>query len=340
MKAVTRFCSVAAAALLLLATGPSAPKAQRSLNPISIQIEAKEISAFNPVDPTQQRFGSLLFRGGLVLTAKERFFGGFSGLHIFPNGENFIAHSDRGMWLRGKFRRDGDRITGIDNAEMAPIRGPSGRPLASMGWFDTEALTADGDTLYLGIERTNQIVRFRYGAEGLAAVGIPLAVPNGIRELPHNQGLEALAFVPKGMPLAGSLLAISERGLDENGNIKAFILGGQTPGSFSVKRSNNFEVSDAAIAPSGHLVILERHFSFLTGIRMRIRAIALSEIKPGVLADGRILIEAGPAYEIDNMEAMAITRNDKGETILTLLSDNNFNGFQRTILLRFAWIEP
>lgn len=53
-----------------------------------------------------------------------------------------------------------------------------------------------------------------------------------------------------------------------------------------------------------------------------------------------MLIEAGPSYEIDNMEALAITRNEKGETIFTLLSDNNFNGFQRTILLRFAWIEP
>ncbi|MCW5681665.1 MAG: esterase-like activity of phytase family protein [Xanthobacteraceae bacterium] len=340
MRTPFRYGGLALASIMLLATGPSAPKAQRSLSPIAVTVEAKEIAAFDPANPSKQRFGSLVFRGGLVLTAKERFFGGFSGLHIFPNGENFIAHSDRGMWLRGKFKRDGDRIAGIENAEMAPMRGPNGKPLASLGWFDTESLTADGDTLYVGIERANQIVRFRYGAEGLGALGIPLNVPNGIRELPHNQGLEALAFVPKGMPLAGGLLALSERGLDENGNIKAFILGGATPGSFSVKRSNNFEISDAAIAPSGHLILLERYFTFLSGIHMRIRAIPLGEIKPGALADGRVLIEAGPSYEIDNMEALAITRNEKGETIFTLLSDNNFNGFQRTILLRFAWIEP
>jgi hypothetical protein len=39
------------------------------------------------------------------------------------------------------------------------------------------------------------------------------------------------------------------------------------------------------------------------------------------------------------MEAIAVHRNAGGETIITLLSDDNFNRLQRTILLRFALIE-
>jgi hypothetical protein len=43
------------------------------------------------------------------------------------------------------------------------------------------------------------------------------------------------------------------------------------------------------------------------------------------------------SYEIDNMESVAAQTNSRGETIITLLSDNNFNSFiQRTILLQFA----
>jgi hypothetical protein len=51
------------------------------------------------------------------------------------------------------------------------------------------------------------------------------------------------------------------------------------------------------------------------------------------------VIEASNAHEIDNMEALAAHRNAAGETILTILSDDNFSKLQRTLLLRFALIE-
>lgn len=336
MKPIIRWGGVTAATLLVFAAGPSAPKAKKTLAPIAIEIEVREIPSFDPANPENRRFGALEFRGGLVLSSKERSFGGISGLHILPDGRGFIAHSDRGVWLRGRLKLDGDRVSGIENAEMAPMLGAGGRPLAARNWFDTEALAADGDTLYAGIERANQIVRYRL-SEGFSAVGIPLQVPARIRKLPFNQGLEALAFVPKAMPLAGTLIAISERGLDDDGNILGFLIGGPRPGTFTVKRTGNFDITDAAISPSGHLLILERYFTLLTGVQMRIRAIPLDTIRPGAVLDGPVLIEAGPGMQIDNMEALAVTRNAAGETILTIVSDNNFNLWQRTILLRFAW---
>lgn len=339
MKPVIRWSGLVAATFVVLAAGPSAPKAKRTLLPFPVEIEAQEIPAFNLAEPLQRRFGALEFRGGLVLTSKERTFGGISGLHITADGKGFVAHTDRGIWLRGKLKLDGDRITGIAGAEMAPMLGVGGRPLAATNTFDTEALAVDGENFYVGVERVNQILRFRFGREGFGAVGIPIAIPRAIRDLPHNQGLEALAFVPKAMPLAGTLIAVSERGLDANGNIVAFLLGGPSPGTFAVRRSKNFDITDAAISPSGHLVLLERYFTIMTGVQMRIRAIPLGEIRPGALVEGITLIEAGPAFQIDNMEALAITKNAAGETILTIVSDNNFSPIQRTLLLRFAWID-
>ena len=59
---------------------------------------------------------------------------------------------------------------------MAPILGPDGRPVAARrNWYDTEALADDGGTLYVGIERAHEILRFDYGRDGLRARGQPVA---------------------------------------------------------------------------------------------------------------------------------------------------------------------
>ncbi len=44
-------------------------------------------------------------------------------------------------------------------------------------------------------------------------------------------------------------------------------------------------------------------------------------------------------FEIDNMEGLSVTQNGKGETLITIVSDNNFSALQRTVLLRFALVE-
>jgi hypothetical protein len=165
-------------------------------------------------------------------------------------------------------------------------------------------------------------------------------VPPGVRGLPNNKGLEALVAVPRGLPLAGALIAISERGLTRDGNINAFLIGGPRPGTFALRRTADFDVSDAALLPSGDLLVLERKFSWTTGLFVRIRRIALLDIQPGALVDGRVLFEADLGYAIDNLEGLSVHRGPNGETVLTLVSDDNFSALQRTLLLQFTLAEP
>jgi len=332
-----RFFTVAFAGIITLSVGPAVPQAERP-GLVRIEVRAVPIHHFEHRNPERRRFGALEFRGGLVLTSNHAHFGGLSGLRIAPNGQNFLSHSDKGYWLRGRIIQDGDRPTAIVDAEMAPILGPDGRPLWERGWYDAESLTEDGGILYVGIEKVNQIVRFDYGKDGLLARGQPIPLPPGVRALPRGKGLEALAFVPKGMPLAGTLVAISEGGLDANGNIPGFLIGGPTPGTFTLRRSDDYDVTDAAITSAADLLVLERRFSILRGAGMRIRRFPLAALKPGVVLDGEILIEADFAQEIDNMEGLGVYQNAAGETILTVISDDNFNPLQRTILLRFALV--
>jgi hypothetical protein len=85
------------------------------------------------------------------------------------------------------------------------------------------------------------------------------------------------------------------------------------------------------------MLVLERRFRWLEGVKMRIRQLAIADIKPGARLEGRVLIQADNGFEIDNMEGIAVHRGSGGETILTLISDDNFNSLlQRTLLLQFT----
>jgi hypothetical protein len=306
--------------------------------PTRIVVESVPIAAFDHRMPSRTRFGALEFRGGLVLSSKAPAFGGISGLYVEPDGARFLAVTDKGSWLRGRIvYRDG-RPAGIDDAEMAPLLGSDGRPLAARRWYDIEALAERDGTVYVGIERVEQIVRFDYRRDGLTARGEPIAVPPDFKSFTRNKSLECLAAPKTGLPLAGGLITITEHSLDARGNHRSFIIKGKEFDRFSVKRSDDFDVSDCAILAPADLLLLERRYSPARGVAMRIRRIALADIKPGALVDGKPLIEADLGYEIDNMEGIAVHRNANGETILTLVSDDNFSVIQRTLLLQFALV--
>ncbi|HZP77987.1 MAG TPA: esterase-like activity of phytase family protein [Pseudolabrys sp.] len=303
-----------------------------------ISVRAQPITSFDNRDPARRRFGALEFRGGLELSSPNRAFGGISALRVAPDGAHFLAVTDNGSWLRGRITYEDGHPAGIADAEMAPILGADGKPLASRSWYDAESLAEDGDTRYVGIERVDQIVKFDYGRDGLLARGEPLALPPQFKNFTYNKSLECLVMVPKEMPLAGTLVVVTERSLDSQGNHRSFLLADGHAGEFSVVRSDDFDVSDCAVLPSADLLLLERRYSPARGVAMRIRRVPLSSLKPGALVDGPILVEADLGYQIDNMEGLAVHRADNGDLVLTLISDDNFSVIQRTLLLQFTLV--
>jgi len=217
--------------------------------------------------------------------------------------------------------------------------GADGKPITARGWFDTESVALDGSYVYVGLERVNQILRFDFAKGFTRSLGEVVPLPPAARKLPFNKGLEALAMVPKGQPLAGTLIAISERGLDAGGHIIGFLIGGKTPGQFAVRRTENFDISDAVLLPSGDLLLLERKFSMLGGIGVRIRRIALASVAPGAVIDGPTIFSADLGSEIDNLEGIDAHVTPDGDTVLTLISDDNFSMIQRNLLLQFTLVD-
>jgi hypothetical protein len=307
--------------------------------PVSIQVNARPLPSFDNRDHQRVRFGELEYRSGLMLSSSFRGFGGLSGLRLDAKGERFISISDKGSWFTGRIVYRGREMIGLDDVEAAPMLGPDGRPITANGWFDSESIALDGPLVYIGLERVNQLMRFDFSKGFTRARGEVMALPAAAHKLPNNKGLEALVIVPKGHPLAGTLIAISERGLDAQGNLLAFLVGGPTPGQFSVRRTEHFDVSDAVLLPHGDLLVLERKFSFVDGVGIRIRRIALSSVAPGAVVDGPSIFEADLGEEIDNMEGIDAHVTPEGDTVLTMVSDDNFSMIQRTLLLQFTLVE-
>jgi hypothetical protein len=300
-----------------------------------VQVNSRPISAFDRDDPQRRMFGTLEFRGGLELSSGDPRFGGFSALRLQSDGEHFLALSDRALWLRGCIVYNGDRPEGLADAEIAPVTGPDGKHAAN---WDTESIAVNRDLLFLGVEDFDRIPKFSFDTETfpvfLGLIPFPPA-----RNLPRNKGLEALAVIPRNIPFGGILLAFSEQGLDKSGNLLAYMIQGADIKQFTVKRSESYDITDATLLPDGDVLILERKYGILAGPSMRLRRIHTADIKPDVLVDGPVVMEADMQFQIDNMEALSVHCSADGETVLTLMSDDNYSRIQRTLLLQFAYRE-
>ena len=316
----------------------AAPVRAQSLEPgrVPVSISARPIASFEPGNPTKTRFGQLIFRGGLQLSGSHPRFGGFSGLWRSPDSARLVAITDNGFWLTARVARSSQgKLAGREEAELAPILGASGKPLHRSRYFDTESLAIAGGTAFIGVERTHDILRFDWARHGVEARAQLVPTPPTAKRLPSNRGFEAIGVLPTGDPLAGALIAISERSGREDEPTTGFIIGGRQPGTLQVLRCDGYDITDLAFLPGGDMLLLERWYKPLRGVGMRIRRIAGATIRPGAKLDGPILIEADLGQEIDNMEGMAV-HQESGRTIVSLISDDNFSTFlQRTVLLEF-----
>lgn len=342
-----RRCAIALACALVFANATASADTKPGVNGLAIEsigIRATRVEAFERSQPSRQTFGKLEFRGGLVLTSATTAFGGWSGLEIDPDGRTFLAVSDAGAWLTAEFVYAASRLAGIQGARLGPILGLGGKRLPVERDRDAEGVRLLEGTLTKGsvlvsFEQNHRIGRFEINGKGLQQPTSYVARSPDWSPMRRNKGLEAVAVV-RGGPVRGAIVAFAERLIDSGGHHTGWIWPGglsSEPKRLSLRRIGDFDVTDAAALPDGALVVLERSFAWLAGVKMRLRLIPAAEVRPGALLDGEMLIEAGMAYEIDNMEGLAIHRGPRGEAILTLISDDNFNGFlQRTLMLQFA----
>jgi hypothetical protein len=288
-----------------------------------------------------QPLGRLEFRGGLVLSSTDERFGGFSGLALTADGKALLAVSDEGWWLKADVEYRDDRPVALANAVLAPVLAKDGRRSKSKRNRDAEAIALDhageiDGEVYVGFESRARLEKFDMGRHGLAAKPQRLHLPASLAKGPYNRQLEALGKLTDD-PWRGWLIALSERNLDAHGNVRGWVINGGTSRGFSIKRLEDYDITDLAVLSDGSILTLERSYveGGLPG--MALRRFSQAAVKAGaVISPDLIFSGRQPFYLIDNMEAIAVHRW-KDELRITVLSDDNYNrGAQRTVLFQFA----
>lgn len=305
-----------------------------------IEVAARRIGSFERTS-SARTFGRLTFRGGLVLTSPSADFGGFSGLVVDKAGRDLVAVTDEGNWMSARIAYEGEAPSGIEGARMGMIRARSGAALRRKREKDCEAIALAEGTLQRGVvllafERLHRIGRFPVERGVIGAPLSYLTMPAETRQMRSNSGFEAMTVLAGG-PNKGRVVAFSERFHRDGGQHVGWIWVDGQPRRFEMTEENGCDVTDCVSLDDGTLIVLERRFRWTEGVKMQLRLVRPDELRAGATVKGEILFSGGMQYDIDNMEALAASRDAAGRVVLTLMSDNNFNNFlQRTILFQFT----
>ena len=280
-------------------------------------------------DPSVTRLGPLRYVGGFALNARDRRFGGLSGLVV--EADRLTAVTDRGFWYRARLVVNNDgRFTGIDGSELAPILSSKGEPLKiERGEHDAEAITKWNGTYAVAFERFHRIGLYDPAARDLGRPDYIRDIP-GLAKSPANGGIEALAGLDD-----GRLLALTED-YAPSGDLVGWLIDQDQRDPVAYPKTN-WKPTDAAYHPTIGLLVLERRFSALIGFTARVRLIEKSAIVPGRSIGGDIIARFAGSTISDNFEGIAVSERPDGRLFVWLISDDNFNFLQQTLLLGFVW---
>lgn len=311
--------------ILVLTPGWSGPERLGTLGPDAV-VTARRV----PLDadnPHRRRVGALVYLGGVELRSPDKQFGGFSSLHVA--GDRFTMVDDGGNLVR--FRMGADWRPRDARFGLLP-----GGPGAGWQKWDRDseslAVSPDGRHAWVGFERYNEI--WRYSGDFARVEGA--VRPRPMQNWPPNAGAEAMARLRNGSFLV----------LGEQGEIGAKDVGG--PGlwfagdpitarrgfAFRFLPPLNFSPTDMAELPDGNFLVLVRSFG-VRGFRSRLLHIPRAAIRPGARVHGRELARFERPVQTENFEGLAVVQ-ERGRTVIWIVSDDNVSWWQRTLLLKFA----
>lgn len=325
LRSLLAVCLLAAAC-----TGAALPPAGAQEQPLEIRNAALPLKLD---EPAAQSVGQLRWRGGVAMTANASRFGGWSDLHVAADGRSLVAISDEGAWLTAAIDYDaqGD-LAGLSQGRLGPLRDLRGQPLTDKVLADAEAFARLPDGAWLvAFEREHRLWRY----PTLDGTPVAVAGPPELARQPKNGGVEAMVALPD-----GRVIALSEDYGETPGTVMGWI---GTPGAegryawsrFAYARIPDFVPTAIARLPDGSFATLERAFDRVRGVRCRVMRFPAESLQAGATVQAREIAFLAAPHAVDNLEGLAATRGPQGETLLWLMSDDNFNPLQRNLLLLF-----
>lgn len=308
------------AAMIFLAVGPVPGTVQRF--PID---DLTQRAAAPPLMFAAEAGGTMRYVRGWRLVSPNSRFGGFSAL-ARPGAGQFQLIGDNGYHTRLTV----DARGAVAEVSIRPLPTPDGRR-ATKAMADTEALFIDpvSGHAWIALEGTNQIWRLD---RGLGAIESRRRLPPP--RWPANRGAEAMARLADGRTLVFS----EDADDDPRGTAALLYTGdpaapGPAPIRFFYDSRGKGLVSDAAALPDGRVLLVHRRLGFDPVFTTIVAVVDPASIARDAVVRSR-KIGRVPRPLAENYEGAAVTV-ERGRTYLWLVADDNFNRWQRSLLLQF-----
>lgn len=312
------------AALIFLTLGPVPGTAMR----FPVNDYRQEVTA-RPVAFAPQASGMLRFVRGWHLTSPHSRFGGLSAVAVMARGR-FQFVGDNGYATRLTLRPGG----GVAAFHIGALPTPDGR-LRKKSMIDAEAMAYDpaSGKSWVAFEGTNQIWRFDPGLTRIEARSAPAAM----RRWSAYSGPESMVRLADGR----TILFCEAPGDDPRGSEALVFAGdpalpGPPPLRFFYDSEDKGSVSDAAALPDGRILLVHRRLGFDPVFTTILGLLDPADIGRDKVVRSRTIGRV-PKPLADNFEGTAIEARD-GRIWLWLVSDDNFNSWQRSLLLQFELV--
>lgn len=298
------------------------------------QYVALEPQIFDIKNPDRTKVGRLAFLGGWKITSDNHEFGGISSMVALADNR-FLMLSDNGTLVG--FTLDEDKHEAVRPFIASLPDGPAKPNAFARKNWDSESLLHDPETgqFWVGYEHQHSIWRYGPSFARKEAVNFPKAM----QKWPENEGAEAMLRFPD-----GRFLVFSESAKYSQGGYQALIFGADAsePTSetvpFGYQPPQGYRLTDAAMLDDKSALMLHRRFTPLHGVSAILSIAQLADFKAGKVATSTPIATLKPPLKVDNMEALAITR-DGGETIVWIASDDNFSPLQESLLFKFRLLK-
>lgn len=293
-------------------------------------LKTSQINLFPNDTKASSLLKNLEYVSGLELNSNHEDFGGLSGL-IIEDNNNFTTIGDQGIWMTGQLiLNNNDELTSISNAKLGYLKSEKNIYLVQSGklFTDAEAVELFNGKLVVSFERNHRILSYEK-IEGVAQLFYDKIK---LLDLPNNGGIEAMTSLKD-----NSLIFISEDLVDSNDRIVGFRLYENKLSKIFVKKNGSFKPTDLSVLPSGDILMLERSFTPIKGAKARISLIKYQDIIESPLITPIYIDTISPPMIVDNFEGISSIKSNSGGYFIFILSDDNFNFLQKTILLQFHW---
>jgi hypothetical protein len=312
------------AALIFVAIGPVL--GTRQVRPV-VDTASQDI-AVHALGYPAGRAGALRFVRGWRLSSSNAMFGGFSSLAV-TGPDRFQLVADNGYWARFAVL-PGDRVA---DARIGKIPVPGGN-VGKKSKSDVEALLFDPATgqSRVALEFVNEVWRLD---PTLGRIESRAALPRP--RWPKNSGPEAMARLPD-----GRIVIFSENADDDPRGREAQLFEGDpsVPGTraqrFLYDAEGKGAVSGATTLPDGRILLVHRRVGFNPVFTTTVAIVDPADIRPGAVLRSRTIGRV-PGALADNYEGAAVT-TDGARIFLWLVSDDNFNRWQRSLLVQFELV--